>query len=77
MQRVNGLLIKGFDGDRDDVFVPGSLEQRFGVGAVGLASLTVSGHVGRWKQGDLVAERLKLPPPVVSRATGLHEDVGR
>jgi hypothetical protein len=77
VQSIDSRLIEGFDGDRDDVFVAGSFQEGFGVGSIGLVSLTVSGHMGGWKERDLVTEALELASPVVSGATGLHEDVSR
>ena len=63
MQGGDGLLIEGFDGDRDDVLVAGGLKEGLGVGSIGLVSLAVAGHMGGRKQGDLVAEALELRQP--------------
>ena len=76
MQGIDGLLIKGLDGDGRDVFVASSFEEGFGIGAVRLVALAISGYVSGGQQRHLMAEGLELSPPVVCRATGLHEDVG-
>ena len=77
VQRIEGLLIQGFDGDRGDVLIASSLEQGFSVGPVGFVSLAVASHMGGREQGDLMAEGLEFASPVMSRATGFHQDMGR
>jgi hypothetical protein len=75
VQGIDGLLVQGFDRDRGDVLLASGLEEGFGVGPVRLVALTVASHMGGREQGDLVAERLELASPVMSRATGFHQDV--
>jgi hypothetical protein len=77
VQSVDGLLIQGFDRDRCDILVASSLEEGFGVGPVRFVALSVASHMGWREQGDLMAEGLELASPVMSRATGLHENMGR
>jgi hypothetical protein len=77
VQGVDGLLIQGFDRDRCDILVASSLEEGFGVGPVRFVALSVASHMGWREQGDLMAEGLEFASPVMSRATGFHQDVGR
>ena len=61
-------------GDRMDLIVAVGLEQPACVSAVGFVAKHVRpGGMGR-EQDDPVAESLKLPAPVVSRATSFEED---
>ena len=47
MERGEGLLADGFDGDRMNLVVPRRLEQGFRVRAVGLAAADVAVHIVR------------------------------
>jgi hypothetical protein len=77
VQRIDGLLIEGFDGDWSDILITSGLEEGFGIGSVGFVALAVASHVGGREQRDLMAKGLELASPVMSRATGFHKDVGR
>jgi len=77
VQGRDGLLVQGFNGDRGDILIPSSLEESLGVGPIGLVALAIASHMGGREQGDLMAKGLKLSSPVMSRATGFHQDVGR
>lgn len=59
-----------------DVLVAVGLEQRLGVGLVGLVPSDVGTHGMRGQQDDVVAEGLELARPVMSGGAGLEEDGG-
>ena len=74
MQGGERLLVDGLDRHGLDLLVPLGLEQTLGVTAVGLVAGDVGTSSVRREQQDAMAEGLDLSSPVVSRATGLHQD---
>ena len=76
MQGEHRLLFDGLDGHRRERMVPGRLEQRLGIGAIGLVAITVAGDVRRVQELDLMTVPCSFPPPVVGRATGLEQHLG-
>ena len=76
MEAGEGLLVKGLEWDRRDLFVAVGFEQGGGVGAVGFVAQDVAAGVMRRQQQDAMAEALEQAPPVVSGATGLQQDRG-
>jgi hypothetical protein len=73
MQRLECLLFDGLHGHRPNVTTPGGFEHRFGVRPVGLISPDVRAHVLDGQQARPQIARLTTAPPVVGRATGLHD----
>ncbi len=76
VERAERLLLDGFHRDAVDRFVAGGLEERLGIGAIGLVPVAVASDVGGRQERDAVPERLELPAPVMGRAAGLQEDLG-
>jgi hypothetical protein len=77
VQRSDGLLIQGFHRDGCNLLVACGFQDGSGVGTVGLIAKSVARDVGGGKEGHLMAEGLDLPTPVMSGATGLHENMAR
>ena len=76
MQSRARLLLPGLHRDRVDGVVPGGLQERLGVGPIGLVAVPVAGHVGGWQEPNLVAELLERASPVVAGAAGFEKDRG-
>ena len=77
MQCSDRLLIDRLDRHRIDRLVAGRLENRLGVGPIGLVTVAVAAHIGWWQQQHGVAQRLELAAPVVSRPTRFHQNLDR
>src|SRR5450759_913261 len=71
---ADGLLLDGLHRYGHDRFAMAGAQDGLGVSPVGLLADTVGLDVLRRKQLDGVAELLRLTPPVVRRAAGLHQD---
>jgi hypothetical protein len=74
VQALEGLLIDRLHPHRDDVGAACRLQQRFGVGRIGLVALDVGAHVRRRQQPDFDAEAAEPARPVVRAAAGFHHD---
>jgi len=72
MQALQGLLFDRLDAHRGDVGAAVRLEQRRGIGRIGLVALDVGAHVARRQQPHLDAEATEPAGPVVRGATGFH-----
>ena len=77
MQGDERLLLDPLDRHTRHLPRPHRLEQRFGIGTVGLVAADIRPHIGGRHEGDPVAMPLRHPAPVVGRAAGFHDDVRR
>jgi len=73
VQRLQRLLLDRLDPNRLHVARPGGLEQRPGVGGVGLVALHVGAHILR-QQAHLDAAGAERSRLVVRRAARFHDD---
>ena len=74
MQLLQGLLIDRFDRHGADIRTACCLDQRRGVGRIGLVSPDIGSGVLSRQQHDLVTLTTQPAGVVVSRATGFHND---
>jgi hypothetical protein len=72
VHRLQRLLLDRLDAHRRDVGAARSLEQRTGIGGIGLVALHVGADIGRRQQSHLDAQVVQPTRPVVGRATRFH-----
>jgi hypothetical protein len=76
MQGRQRLLRHAFDRNRPKVLIARRLEQRLGVGAIGLVAVAVALHRSRWQEQRLMTEFAELAAPVVCRPGCLEQNNG-
>lgn len=68
------LLRESLDGHRADLVVAEGLEERLGIGAIGLVADPVAAHVLSRQEAHLVAELPDLPRPEMGRSARFEQD---
>jgi len=76
VERGQGVLMEGLDGDGDDLLVAMSFQKGAGVGPVGLVAQDVAARLVRGQQQDTMTQALDLPGPVVGRPAGFQQNRG-
>ena len=77
MEGCQALLGDRLDGDREDLLVAVRLQQREGIGGVGLVAQDITAGVMHRQQTHAVAQLLECPRPVVGRTASLQQNRGR
>ncbi len=74
MEGDDRLMVQRLHGNRIERLVARCFGQGFGIGAIGLVAVQISGDIPGVEERDIVAEALEHARPVVSGTTRLQDD---